>query len=216
MPAMWTSALSLSSTWLAGFTVCFTLIATLGAQNLYVLRQVVKGSHVRACVLWCVVSDILLIGLGVAGMAKLLSHAPELTWYMAVGGASFLVAYGLFAWRRALYGGDAALVTAGRSEHSLLRVLGTLAALTLLNPHVYLDTVILIGSIGARQEGGLKWIFVTGAASASLVWFLLLALAGKRLQGVFAHPRAWRLLDAVTGGIMLLLAWWIWRDMIAG
>lgn len=90
-------------------------------------------------------------------------------------------------------------------------MLGTLAAITLLNPHVYLDTVVLVGSIGARQEGGLKWVFVAGAASASLLWFLMLAFAGRQLQGVFAKPMAWRLLDGLTGAIMLTLSFWLWQ-----
>lgn len=92
-------------------------------------------------------------------------------------------------------------------------MIGTLAVITLLNPHVYLDTVVLVGSIGARQDGGLKWVFVMGAASASLVWFAALALAGRRMQGLFANPRAWRVLDALTGCMMLALAWWVWQGV---
>ena len=90
-------------------------------------------------------------------------------------------------------------------------MVGGLAVITLFNPHVYLDTVLLIGSIGARHEGALKWIFVLGAACASLTWFALLAWAGRRLQGLFARPRAWRLLDGLTGAMMLVLAWWVWQ-----
>ncbi len=92
-------------------------------------------------------------------------------------------------------------------------MLGALAVITLLNPHVYLDTVVLIGSIGARQDGGLKWVFVAGAASASLLWFLLLAFAGRRLQNVFANPLAWRVLDTLTGATMFALAWWVARSL---
>lgn len=206
---MFTTAVSAS--WLAGFTMCLSLIVSIGAQNLYVLRQAVHGRHVRACVALCVASDALLIGAGVAGMSQLLGEAPRLAYYLMLGGVLFLSAYGLFAWHRALFASGAGLAAAPDGvEHGLLGALGTLAALTLLNPHVYLDTVVLVGSIGARQEGGLKWVFVAGAATASLVWFVLLALAGRRLQGVFASPRAWRLLDMGTGMMMFALASWLW------
>jgi len=210
--AMFTTPVSAS--WLAGFTICLSLIASIGAQNLYVLRQAVHGQHVRACVALCVASDALLIGAGVAGMAQLLGQAPRLAHYLTLGGVLFLVAYGLFAWHRALFAPGAGLAV-GQSgvERGLLGVLGTLAAFTLLNPHVYLDTVVLVGSIGARQEGALKWVFVAGAATASLLWFVLLALAGRRLQGLFASPRAWRVLDAGTGAMMFVLAWWVGQGL---
>src|SRR5256885_7059455 len=98
---MWTA--NVSSSWLAGFTVCLSLIVSIGAQNLYVLRQAVQGQHVRACVAWCVVSDVVLIGLGVAGMARLLGDNPDLARYLTLGGALFLLAYGLIAlWRMAM------------------------------------------------------------------------------------------------------------------
>lgn len=212
---MWTastssfSAASVSASWLAGFTVCLTLIVSIGAQNLYVLRQAVQGRHVRACVAWCVVCDALLVAVGVAGMAQLLGRSPTLAYYLTLGGAVFLFAYGCFAWHRAFFAPQAGLAATGRAERGVLGVLGALAVITLLNPHVYLDTVVLIGSIGARQDGGLKWVFVVGAASASLLWFLLLAFAGRRLQNVFANPLAWRVLDTLTGATMFALAWWV-------
>ncbi|MDA8446620.1 LysE/ArgO family amino acid transporter [Paracidovorax valerianellae] len=216
---MWTastssfSAASVSASWLAGFTVCLTLIVSIGAQNLYVLRQAVQGRHVRACVAWCVVCDALLVAVGVAGMAQLLGRSPTLAHYLTLGGAVFLFAYGCFAWHRAFFALQAGLAATGRAERGVLGVLGALAVITLLNPHVYLDTVVLIGSIGARQDGGLKWVFVVGAASASLLWFLLLAFAGRRLQNVFANPLAWRVLDTLTGATMFALAWWVARSL---
>ncbi len=201
-----------SSSWITGFTVCLSLIASIGAQNLYVLRQAVQGEHVRACVAWCVVSDVLLVALGVAGMAQLLAGSPRLAYWLQSGGALFLLAYGLFAWHRALFAPGAGVRPGGeRVARSLLGVVSGLAVITWLNPHVYLDTVLLIGSIGARQDGWLKGVFVLGAASASLTWFVLLALAGRRLQGLFADPRAWRVLDGLTGAMMLVLAWWVWQ-----
>lgn len=201
-----------SSSWITGFTVCLSLIASIGAQNLYVLRQAVRGEHVQACVAWCVASDALLVALGVAGMAQLLGASPTLAHGLRLGGALFLLAYGLLAWHRALFAAPASVHAGGeRVARGVLGVVGGLAVITLLNPHVYLDTVLLIGSIGARHEGALRWVFVLGAASASLTWFVLLAWAGRRLQGLFADPRAWRVLDALTGAMMLVLAWWMWQ-----
>lgn len=206
---MW-NTVAFSSAWWAGFGVCLSLIASIGAQNLFVLRQAVRGEHVRACVAWCVLSDGVLIALGVLGMARLIESSPLLAHWLRLGGVAFLCAYGALAWWRAFRADGALQAASGaRVAGGALGVLGGLAAITLLNPHVYLDTVLLIGSIGARQEGGLRWAFVAGAVSASLLWFGTLALAGRRLQQVFAQRWAWRALDAFTGATMLVLAWWV-------
>lgn len=213
----------MTSTWLAGFTVCLSLIVSIGAQNLYVLRQAVNGRHIRACVAWCVLADALLIGIGVAGMAQVLGDSPRLAYYLTLGGAVFLLAYGLMAlWRMvtapdaslgANADGDAAQKTTAAARRSLWSVLGALVVITLFNPHVYLDTVVLVGSIGARQDGMLKWVFVLGAACASLTWFVTLAHAGKRMQKLFANPLSWRILDGLTGVMMLTLAWWVYGGL---
>jgi len=221
---MWNN--DITASWLAGFGICLSLIVSIGAQNLYVLRQAVDGRHVRACVAWCVASDALLMGMGVAGMARMLGGRPQLAYWLTLGGAIFLLGYGLLAlWRmvaaphaqvRPEGQADGAGGRAGRrASRSLLGVLGALMALTLLNPHVYLDTVVLVGSIGARQQGPLKWIFVLGAASASLSWFVLLAWAGRRMQRLFARPQAWRVMDGLTAVMMLALAWWVWGGLQA-
>ena len=207
-----------ASSWLAGFTICFALVASIGAQNLFVLRQAVTGRHVSVCVAWCVLSDALLVGLGVAGMAQLLENMPVLAQALSLGGAVFLLCYGLLARSRLLPWRGAAKVKEVAAAHPPSRraVLGALAAITLLNPHVYLDTVVLMGSMGARQPGAFQAAFVTGAASASLAWFLCLAFAGRKLQTVFARPQAWRALDALTGAMMLALAWWVWTGAQVG
>lgn len=210
---MWTA--NFTASWLAGFTVCLSLIISIGAQNMYVLRQAVLGQHVRACVAWCVTSDAILIGLGVAGMAQLLSSQPQWALWLGWGGVVFLLGYGVFAlWRMAM-APDASVVadSAHMAPRGLLGVLTTLAVITLLNPHVYLDTVVLVGSIGARQEGNLKWMFVLGAACASWVWFGLLSFAAQRMRAVFAKPMAWRVLDGITGVMMLVLAYWVWQGL---
>ena len=199
------------SAWIAGFTVCASLIVSIGAQNLYVLRQAVQGEHVKACVALCVLSDGLLVALGVAGMAQMLTSYPALAQYLTLGGAAFLLAYGLFALRRMWLAPDAAMEIGGRraAPRGMTSVLAALAAITLLNPHVYLDTVLLMGSIGAQQEGAGRWSYVIGAASASCLWFVLLAMAGRRLKHLFANPGAWRVMDGITGVMMLCLAWWV-------
>ena len=204
----------MTSSWLAGFTVCLSLIISIGAQNMYVLRQAVRGEYARACVVWCVLADVVLIGAGVAGMAQLLGQHPQVAYWCGVGGALFLLAYGLFACHRMLFAAQSlVLAEAGAVPRSALSVMGALAAITLLNPHVYLDTVVLMGGIGARQVGELKWLFVAGAACASLLWFTTLTVAAQRLRPVFAKPVAWRVLDGVTGGTMLVLAWWVWQGL---
>lgn len=199
------------SAWIAGFTVCASLIASIGAQNLYVLRQAVQGEHVKSCVALCVLSDALLVALGVAGMAQMLARYPSLAQYLTLGGAAFLLAYGLFAFRRMWLAPDAAMDAPEpqSAPRGMMSVLAALAAITLLNPHVYLDTVLLMGSIGAQQEGAGRWSYVIGAASASCLWFVLLALAGRRLRHCFANPRAWQVMDGITGVMMLGLAWWV-------
>ena len=199
------------SAWMAGFTVCASLIVSIGAQNLYVLRQAVQGEHVSACVTLCVISDALLVALGVAGMAQMLASYPALAQYLTLGGAAFLLAYGLFALRRMWLAPETGLQADQRktAPRGAMSVLAALAAITLLNPHVYLDTVLLMGSIGAQQEGAGRWSYVMGAASASCLWFVLLALAGRRLKHLFANPRAWRIMDGITGVMMLSLAWWV-------
>jgi L-lysine exporter family protein LysE/ArgO len=210
---MWTA--NITASWLAGFTVCLSLIISIGAQNLYVLKQAVRGQHVRACVAWCVVSDALLIGLGVAGMAQLLSSQPDVARWLGWGGVLFLLGYGSFALWRMWMAPDASVIADSTqvAPRGLLGVLSALAVITLFNPHVYLDTVVLVGSIGARQEGHLKWMFVLGAACASLVWFGLLSFAAQRMRGIFAKPMAWRVLDGLTGVMMLALACWVWQGL---
>ena len=211
------SSAPLASAWFAGFTVCASLIISIGAQNLYVLRQAVQGEHIRACVAWCVVSDVTLVLLGVAGMSQMMASYPELAYYLTMGGALFLLAYGLFALRRALVPADAGMPAGDRklAPRSLGAVLAALAAITLLNPHVYLDTVLLMGSIGARQEGVGRWSYVLGAACASLSWFVLLAFAGQRMKRLFDHPKAWRIMDGLTAVMMLSLAWWVGSSAMA-
>jgi L-lysine exporter family protein LysE/ArgO len=187
---------------IAGFGTGLSLIVAIGAQNAFVLRQGIRRSNVAAVVAICTVSDVVLIGLGVAGVGALVSAWPAAITVVTVVGGVFLICYGLLAARRALRPGhlDPSIGTGA----SLLGTVLTCLALTWLNPHVYLDTVLLLGSV-ANGYGGQRWLFGVGAAVASLLWFGGLGFGARLLGGLFARPAAWRVLDAVIAATMITI-----------
>jgi L-lysine exporter family protein LysE/ArgO len=190
---------------LQGFVLSFSLIVAIGAQNAFVLRQALRREHVGLIVAVCAAADALLIAAGVAGMAQLIGERPALARGLAAAGAGFLAVYGLRALQRARHP-SRLLPTEGRSQ-SRREALLALAGFTLLNPHVYLDTVLLVGSVGAQQpEAWARAAFVGGAALASASWFALLGYGAQRLAGWFAKPSAWQALDVLIGLTMLGLA----------
>jgi L-lysine exporter family protein LysE/ArgO len=199
-----------------GFAVSATLIVAIGAQNAFVLRQGIRREHVAPTVLFCVLADLALIGAGVAGLAKLLGEAPTLTTTLTVAGAAFLLWYGITAIRRAI--NPQFLQTSGGGERlSLRKVLTQAAGFTFLNPHVYLDTVLLMGTVGARQALDGRIAFVGGAACASAVWFTGLGFGARLLAPVFARPTAWRKLDTLVGLTMITLAALLaWQALTSG
>lgn len=189
---------------LSGLGFGLSLIVAIGAQNAFVLRQGLRREHVLAVVIVCAASDALLIAAGVGGLGSLLQLAPWLLVVVRIGGAAFLIVYGALAARRAL--NPKALETTDDSRpRSLLPVLATVLALTWLNPHVYLDTIVLLGSIAATH-GGDRWWFGLGAAVASILWFTALGFGARLLQPVFRKPIAWRVLDAVIALVMWAIA----------
>ncbi len=195
------SALSAAFT---GATLGLTLIVAIGAQNAFVLRQGLRREHVGAIVAFCALADALLMLAGVAGLAQLLGQRPLLAWWLTAGGATFLLGYGLRAlWRAARPGSLQA--ADGMASISLAQALAQTAAFTLLNPHVYLDTVLLVGSVGA-QMGDARWWFAGGAALSSVLWFTALGYGARWLAPVFARARAWQVLDGLIGVVMLVLA----------
>jgi len=199
-----------------GLFMSLVLIVAIGAQNAYVLRQGLRREHVGPVVLFCAASDAVLIGAGVAGMAQALKGRPMLATVLAGLGAAFLCGYGLKAlWRSRQ---PAALQASAQGISSLSRaaVVAQAAGFTLLNPHVYLDTVLLVGSAGAQYAGLLKVWFVAGATTASVVWFTSLGFGARLLAPVFAKPRAWQMLDALVGGTMLVLAAMLARRALTG
>jgi L-lysine exporter family protein LysE/ArgO len=193
------------SAFTTGFAVSATLIIAIGAQNAFVLRQGLRREHVLIIVAFCALADLLLIGAGVAGIARVLGQAPRLTLALTAAGTLFLAWYGIRALSRARTA-SAMDVAEGTRRISVRNAVAQAAGFTFLNPHVYLDTVLLIGSIGARQPSDLRFWFVGGAAAASGAWFSTLGFGARLLRPVFRTPRAWQVLDTIIGLTMLGLA----------
>ena len=205
---------------LAGLGLGFSLIIAIGAQNLFVLRQGLRREHVFVVAAICATSDALLIALGVSGIGLVLQAVPWLVDVVRWAGAAFLVVYGLLAARRAWRGSDQGLdvesapvsaaegagVTAPRpataTRTRALPVVLTCLALTWLNPHVYLDTVFLLGTV-ASTHAEQRWLFAAGAMAASVIWFFGLAFGARYLGRWLSTPRAWRILDAVIAVVMI-------------
>ena len=193
------------SVFTTGFALGATLIIAIGAQNAFVLRQGLRREHIAAIVAFCVIADVILMAVGVAGLANVLGAAPVLTSVLTLGGAVFLSWYGIQALRRAVRP-QSLQAAEGNQSMPLRAVLAQAAGFTLLNPHVYLDTVLLLGSVGARQPPDMRAWFVGGAALASGTWFSSLGFGARLLAPVFAKPHAWRALDTLVGITMLVLA----------
>ncbi|MGO4488335.1 L-lysine exporter [Microbacterium sp. 2RAF4] len=206
---------------LAGLGLGLSLIVAIGAQNVFVLRQGIRREHVLAVVIICALSDAALIAAGVAGLGFVISAAPWLVVVARWAGALFLLTYGALAARRAWRGGEELDVdatdstalgtpTAGGSTPTMTRtrlapVILTTLALTWLNPHVYLDTVLMLGSIAATH-GDQRWLFAVGAMAASLLWFTALGFGARYLGRWLRTPRSWRILDAVIAVVMISIA----------
>ena len=188
-----------------GLLLSLGLIVAIGAQNAFVLRQGLRREHVGSVVAFCAVADAVLITAGVFGMAQALGDRPMLARGLAMGGALFLAVYGWRALQRARQI-SALDVTASGQTLSRGAALAQAAAFTLLNPHVYLDTVLLVGSIGAQQPAPLQGWFAAGASTASLLWFGALGFGARWLAPWFARPRAWQVLDALIGVTMWVLS----------
>jgi len=195
---------SLLQLMLLGFGASLTLIVAIGAQNAYLLRLGVEGRGriLVIVVLICAFSDAILIAAGVAGIGAVIKAAPEVVDAVRVFGALFLISYGVIAARRAL---NPQAMTVGESpaDASMKAVILTTLAFTWLNPHVYLDTVMLLGSVANQQGGTDRWWWALGAATASFTWFFLLGYGARLLKPLFAKPGAWRVLDGVIALVMV-------------
>jgi L-lysine exporter family protein LysE/ArgO len=188
----------------AGFGTGLSLIVAIGAQNSFVLRQGLRREHVSTIVTVCVASDLVLIVSGVAGLGLLVRTSPAALTVIAWAGAAFLIGYAFTAVRRALRPSAVAAAESGASGTSRRSSLLTAMGLTWLNPHVYLDTVLLVGSISAGYGGG-RWMFAVGAGAASTLWFCGLGFGARLARPVFARPGSWRVLDGVIAATMLVI-----------
>ncbi len=195
----------MSNALIAGFLLSFSLILAIGAQNAFVLRQGLRREHVLAVVFACALSDAVLIAAGVAGFSTLVTGNPWIEPVFRYGGAAFLIVYGLRSFWSAWRNRGEALNPAEDAPARLGRVLVTTLALTWLNPHVYLDTLVLIGSISTQYDSEALW-FGLGAVSASFVFFFSLGYGARLLRPFFAKPSAWRVLDVLVGVVMLGIA----------
>ncbi len=188
----------------AGFFLGLSLIVAIGAQNAFILRQGLRREHVLPLVLTCALSDAILIALGVAGFATVLSRLDWLEPVLRYGGATFLILYALRSLHSAWAGGGS-LRAGDTSATSLRTAMLTCLAFTWLNPHVYLDTVVLLGSISTRYAGH-EFAFAAGAMTASFAFFFSLGYGARLLAPLFARPVAWRVLDLVIAFVMTTIA----------
>ena len=188
-----------------GFTSTALLIMAIGAQNAFVLRQGLRREHVLPVVLFCALSDAVLLQAGIWGMGGVLAARPEWAQLMRWAGAIFLVGYALQAATRVFKPGHL-LVSAQGAGSSLRATLLTVMALTWLNPHVYLDTVVLLGTMASPYSTWGRATFAAGGSLASALWFLSLGFGSRWLAPLFASPGAWRVLDGATAATMLVLA----------
>ncbi|WP_144874179.1 LysE/ArgO family amino acid transporter [Microbacterium sp. 1.5R] len=203
---------------LSGLGLGLSLIVAIGAQNVFVLRQGIRREHVLPVVVVCAVSDALLIVAGVAGLGLVISAAPWLVVVARWAGALFLLGYGILAARRAWRGGEQLRIddapamsaptargTTTAARTALAPVLLTVLALTWLNPHVYLDTVLMLGSIAATH-GEDRWLFAVGAIAASILWFTALGFGARYLGRWLRTERSWRILDGIIAVVMIALS----------
>jgi L-lysine exporter family protein LysE/ArgO len=188
----------------AGLGTGLSLIVAIGAQNAFVLRQGLRREHVPAIVTVCAVSDLVLITAGVAGLGALVELRPGVLTAVAWAGAAFLVSYGLLAARRALRPGVLRARDEASASPSMRGSVLTCMGLTWLNPHVYLDTVLLLGSVAAGY-GTHRWMFAIGAGTASVLWFCGLGFGARFARPLFARPLAWRVLDSAIAVTMIVL-----------
>jgi L-lysine exporter family protein LysE/ArgO len=187
--------------YVTGLLTGLSLIVAIGAQNAYVLRQGLRREHVGEVVVICAVSDLLLIAAGTLGIGTLVRYVPWLLVALTWGGVAYLLWFAYRSFRSALHPtGLSTGPDAGRTS-----VIATALALTYLNPHVYLDTVVMLGTLATNQDA-YRWVFAAGAGTGSIVWFTALGVGARALSGPLGRPATWRVVDVVVGLTMLAVA----------
>lgn len=200
------SGFEAGSVFLSGFLLSVGLIMAIGAQNAYVLRQGLRREHVGVAVIVAAVCDATLIALGIGGMGAVFSSNPDWMAAARYGGAAFLFWYGLRALRSAIRGSSMQIGQNTSGGLSRRQVLLAAVAFSILNPHAWLDTVVLIGSVGSQQSADVRPVFAAGAVTASFVWFVTLGYGARILAPLFARPVAWRVLDVMVAIILWTIA----------
>ncbi|RLB91102.1 MAG: amino acid transporter [Deltaproteobacteria bacterium] len=201
-------------TFLTGMGTGGGLIIAIGAQNAFVLSQGVRRNHVIVIPLICAVCDAVLVAIGVAGVGTYIASSKVLSQAAGIGGALFLFCYGISSFRSAFKGQQ--LDADQKGEASLKAAVLTTLAVTLLNPHVYIDTILLLGSIASQFQHPEHLVFGAGAATASFVWFFSLSLGSRLLVPFFKKQLSWRILDTLVGIIMWTVAFSVLQGSLAG
>jgi len=189
---------------LAGCTLSLSLILVIGSQNAFVLKQGIKNQHVFIVCAICALSDAILISLGVAGFGAIVQSNPTIELIARYGGAIFLAAYAIFSFKSAFTSVDV-LHSSQEETVSVRKSIGTALAFTWLNPHVYLDTLVLLGSISTQYQPR-QWRFAAGATAGSLMFFFTLGYGARALAPLLKRPGAWRVLEFIVGVVMLVIA----------
>lgn len=195
--------------YISGFLLGLTLIIAIGSQNAFVLKQGLKREHIFFICLFCAISDALLISAGVAGFGAVTARYPQVVNLAKLAGVVFLIGYGL----QSLYSSvrlSHALNVEGQAVTSLKKALLLCIGFTWLNPHVYLDTLVLVGMVSTGASS--KFVFASGAVSASFLFFFALGYGARLLRPLFARPKAWNILDGLIGVLMLYLAWHLYQS----
>ena len=198
----------------SGFALGASLIIAIGSQNAFILRMGLLRAHVFVLCLICALADALLIVLGISGMGALVNANPQLLRFIALGGAAFLFAYALLSARRAFQSEKLLADQSVKNAPALWPAIAQCLAFTFLNPHVYLDTVVLVGAYSAAYEGAARLAFAAGAVCASFCWFYALGYGARLLTPLFARPVAWRILDSAIAVIMAALALALLRQAV--
>ncbi|MBS0288864.1 MAG: amino acid transporter [Proteobacteria bacterium] len=189
-----------------GFAIGAGLIMAIGAQNAFLLRQGLKRQHLFLCAMTCALSDAMLIVLGVTGIGELMSEFPMIANIMRWGGALFLICYGIRSFRNVFHPHAMVAALENGTKQTKLTTFLALLGFTYLNPHTYIDTFLLLGTIGAEQPPSEHIPFMIGAVSASFTWFFSLTYGASKLTPLFKNPRAWQVLDTLMGFLMIGIA----------